>query len=253
MAGSLRRKRLRLLTGVNRKLSVIWWIGCSVARIVTTAGRQITGPKGPSESSRKSRRGQRRGRRRSRGGNPRSPPTQRPLPTRVERVDKRQDRAEAWMLKLSSELADQVQRMRTPIENVAMSPFADRYREAASKVWLVTGRRPISFRLFVLQCRDDSPWNAEPDMCTSIRTVDLESMLVNTNIFFESQHSTGAIRMVPKGNKTPYVLCRLCGSRTPGAVCGNMNCYTNKDKTPKPRKPRSNRRGGRARGAGRMS
>jgi len=81
MGASNRRRILRLQLSVNRKLTVIRWIGCATVGVVNTTSTRLKANEGAERScpSRRRVRGQRIGKRRSRGRQPRS---NSPHPTR---------------------------------------------------------------------------------------------------------------------------------------------------------------------------
>lgn len=72
MGASNRRRIFRLQLGVNRKLTVLRWIGCATVGVVNTTSTRLKAKEGAERSCVKRRkRGQRRGKRRSRGCHPR--------------------------------------------------------------------------------------------------------------------------------------------------------------------------------------
>lgn len=124
MPPSRRRKEFRLHTGVNRKLCVIWWMGCATARVVIGSSSSMKADKGAERSCRPRRRlrGQRKGKCRSRGRHPRSSSASRPLkpvvfPKKyynefgtpiIKRNHRYARRAERWFLTRGTYLTDKV-------------------------------------------------------------------------------------------------------------------------------------------------
>jgi len=78
---SVSRRILRLQLGVNRKLTVVRWIGCATVGVVNTTSTRLKANEGAEKSCCKRRkRGQRKGKARSRGCHPRrSPPPPAPV------------------------------------------------------------------------------------------------------------------------------------------------------------------------------
>jgi len=78
---SVSRRILRLQLGVNRKLTVVRWIGCATVGVVNTTSTRLKANEGAEKScSKRRKRGQRKGSVRSRGCHPRRTP---PVPAPV--------------------------------------------------------------------------------------------------------------------------------------------------------------------------
>jgi len=231
MPASSRRKILRLQTGVNKKWTVFRWIGSTSVGEVSILGNQqsrwtrVNPIEGAERSSRRGSRGRRRGRARVREEvNLAAPEAPRPNSTSTVRSSRRASREYSWSLKVSEKFFTKISSLVRTGANLRMSPWVSTYGSFALKVSRISSLGdPMSYRQFVRQCLDDTPWQMEPDICFYVRSVvDLEHLLLDSNVSFKHDPVPvrGLILVGSDRKKTRSVLCRRCGGLFPlGTVC----------------------------------
>jgi len=190
---SLRRRIFCLQLGVNRKLTVIRWMGQFTVWVKVKSVRlnsnhdPVKAGEGAEKSSRRARgsRGDQRSGGRAREGKSRCSPKLRLTPTPAGRKTKRSAREVSWMLRSSEKLASASRDLRGGPSDWKKSSLCLSYGSLSGQVAKMGAfTAPIGFVQFVRQSKSDIPWNSEPDVCLRMSVLpDLEYSLRGRILF----------------------------------------------------------------------
>jgi len=136
------------------------------------------------------------------------------------------------MLKKSLQLYDMAVKKLDTERDMYSGPLFLQYKATHIQVGKISSlTSPISYAQFLRQCRADTPWEMEPDICLKIRVIpDLEYVLQGTNILYEpfagerSIKGVVSVRGVRDQKKTWLNLCTRCGNYIPAGMGRDCPC-----------------------------